>query len=57
MLYGESKWNFEDGSKNGITWAARLHFVRIGDGVKIDFYQIYSVCHIPTYLSIITFDH
>lgn len=43
MLYGKSEYQFKDGTTGDGSWAARLHFKRVEDGVKIDFYQIYMV--------------
>lgn len=43
MVYGLSKYWYEDGTTGQMPWAARLHFQRSKEHVAIDFYQIYAV--------------
>ncbi|KAH6995891.1 hypothetical protein BKA56DRAFT_695187 [Ilyonectria sp. MPI-CAGE-AT-0026] len=45
MVYGLSKYWYEDGTTGQMPWAARLHFQRSQEDIAIDFYQIYAIKH------------
>lgn len=46
MLFGTVDYVLKTGGKTQIDWAARSHFVRDGEELKMDFYQVYLV-HCP----------
>jgi hypothetical protein len=44
MLYGMSKYVYDDGTTGQMPWSARIHFTRSEGQIGVDFYQIYAVC-------------
>lgn len=43
MVNGTSKYEFEDGTKGTMQWAARLHFIWSNGEPLIDLYHIFPV--------------
>lgn len=43
MVNGTSKYDFEDGTKGTMQWAARLHFIWSNGEPLIDVYHIFPV--------------
>jgi len=49
MLFGTVDYGLKDGRKASVEWAARAHLIKKNDTVKMDFYQVYLVCHVVVY--------
>lgn len=43
MLYGTVDYTLKDGRGTTVDWSARAHFVKEGEELKMDFYQVYLV--------------
>ena len=52
MLYGTVAYGLKSGKSNVVDWAARAHLVEEDATMKMDFYQVYLVCHATCHVPI-----
>ena len=45
MLFGTVDYVLKDGKGTTVEWAARAHFSKAEGELKMDYYQVYLVCH------------